>query len=222
MGRKLKRVAIDFDYPLKTVWKGYLNPFYKKCPHCDGGVTNARKRLSDLVSLLMLSGSDAVKETNHPYFEHIQRGVYGFNAAPSKDMAELTAGLAGRSPDRFGGHDAIDRWSAEKKIIEAAGLDRDVWGICPECKGEDIDPSIKEQYDQWKEYDPPSGEGYQLWETTSEGAPVSPVFKTLNELCEWCEENATTFGRSKTSKETWFKMLSDDNVFHQEGNAIFL
>ena len=43
----------------------------------------------------------------------------------------------------------------------------------------------------WKKYfkvDPPEGKGYQLWETTTEGAPISPVFKTLEELAEWCEE----------------------------------
>lgn len=69
---------------------------------------------------------------------------------------------------------------------------------------------------------PPIGDGYQLWETTSEGSPVSPVFETLDELCEWCESNATTFADFKTTKEEWRKMLSEDCVCHKEGNIIFI
>lgn len=221
MGRKLMRVPLNFDYPLNKTWEGYLNPFYKKCPHCENGYTAARIRLQDVVSLLMLSGSDSMKGSNHPYFEHIGRFVYGFDSAPSKDMLELTSGLAGRSAGFFG-HDACDGWSAEKKIIEAAGLNAETWGICGYCKGEAIDPEAKEQYKAWQEYEPPTGEGYQLWETTSEGSPQSPVFKTLEELCIWCESNATTFGSEKTTKEEWFRMLADNHVYYQEGNTTFL
>ncbi|HWI12180.1 MAG TPA: hypothetical protein VNU48_12680, partial [Burkholderiaceae bacterium] len=38
MGRELKRVAIDFDWPVNKVWQGYVNPHYTaaKCIHCDG------------------------------------------------------------------------------------------------------------------------------------------------------------------------------------------
>lgn len=222
MGRQLKRVALDFNYPLNKTWEGFLNPHYKKCPHCENGYTQARERLQNLVSLIMLSGSDSLEGKNHPYFDHIQKFVYGFNSIPSKDMAELTTGLAGRECSRPFGHDACDRWSAEKKIIEAAGLDADKWGICPYCNGEAIDADIKEAYEAWQKYEPPTGEGYQLWENTSEGSPQSPVFKTLDELCGWCADNATTFGSSKASKESWLKMLDADFVCHQEGNMIFL
>jgi len=69
---------------------------------------------------------------------------------------------------------------------------------------------------------PPKGEGYQLWETTSEGSPTSPVFATLDELCEWCEDNATTSGSFKASKEQWKSMLEAEFVYHKQGNFIFL
>ena len=29
MGRKLMRVPLDFAWPLKKVWKGYINPYGK-------------------------------------------------------------------------------------------------------------------------------------------------------------------------------------------------
>ena len=39
MGRELKRVALDFNWPTDKVWGGYLNPYYKQavdCPKCGG------------------------------------------------------------------------------------------------------------------------------------------------------------------------------------------
>jgi hypothetical protein len=64
----------------------------------------------------------------------------------------------------------------------------------------------------------------QLYESTSEGTPLSPVFPAdqLDKLCEWAEKNATTFASFRASKEEWFKMLSNDFVFHKSGNAIFI
>lgn len=70
--------------------------------------------------------------------------------------------------------------------------------------------------------EPPQGEGYQLWETTSEGSPASPVFKTLEELSAWCEVNATTFADFKATKEKWFEMLSNDSVHHINGCVMFI
>ena len=218
MSRNLKRVPLNFDWPLKKTWEGYQNPYFKKCPKCDNGETAARKRLESLVNLIMLSGTDSLRGKNHPYFEG---GFIFSEIIPSKDMVELTMGLAGRSPSGLG-HDACDRWSATEKIIEAAGLDPKKWGICPHCKGDAIDPEIREKYEAWEEYAPPKGEGYQLWEDCSEGSPVSPVFGTLEELCEWAEDNATTFGSYKASKEEWIKMLKNDFVNHKEGNMVFM
>ncbi len=191
MGRKLMRVPFDFKWELGEVWKGYLNPYYKKCPDCENGYTKDRINFQEFVNDLMWHSK----------------------------LVEITTGLAGRVPRTPFGH---DRYAAEKKIISAAGLDPEVWGICQTCKGHAIDPTTKEQYETWKSEEPPIGDGYQLWETTSEGSPSSPVFNTLDELCEWCEENATTFGSFKAKKSEWLKMLSEDNVYHSEGGFVFI
>lgn len=37
--------------------------------------------------------------------------------------------------------------------------------------------------------DPPKGEGFQLWETITEGSPLSPVFDTPEELTKWLADN---------------------------------
>lgn len=34
-------------------------------------------------------------------------------------------------------------------------------------------------------FHPPTGEGWQMWEDTSEGSPMSPVFATREELARW-------------------------------------
>ena len=147
MGRELKRVPMDFDYPLHEVWYGFFidcistcvtTDDYPKCEQC--------RKMASIKDIPM---TDYGCPNFAKYLEE-----------PMKKMRELLA--------------------------------------------------------------PPKGNGYQLWEATSQGSPVSPVFATLDELCEWCEKNATTFAHFKATKEEWRKMLEDDNVHHKEGNCIFL
>jgi len=167
----------------------------------------------------MLSGSDAQRGKDHPYFEWMARYISGFDSTPSPDMSELTSGLGGRELD--GHHDGSDTYVATKKIIEAAGLDPALWGVCVECKGEGNDPALKEACDAWRETPPPTGDGFQLWTTTTQGSPISPVFSTLDELCIWCESNATPFGTRKASRYDWQRMLNTGFVYSQEGGMIF-
>lgn len=204
MGREVKRVAIDFDWPLNKVWNGYINPHYVKCPQCDGtGVTSAHRRLDDLVGMLMLSGEDSLRGRNHPYFNG--SGFYS-DAVPSPDMAELTTGLAGRAPYVMG-HDSIDRWNATGKIIAAAGMPEN-WGNCLECGASGIHKDHESEYNAWKEEEPPAGDGWQMWETTSEGSPISPVFKTKEELAHWLEDTkASAFGEMTATYQQWLRMI---------------
>ncbi len=52
--------------------------------------------------------------------------------------------------------------------------------ICPTCHGEGK---------AYPKVDLPGGPGYQLWEITSEGSPISPVFATAEELAIWIVDN---------------------------------
>lgn len=221
MGRTLKRVSLDFDWPVHTTWEGYLNPHYKKCQDCENGTTADAEWLEAIVSLILLAGEPKPRAPGalhpHPYLTHLLNRP-GRNPTPR--MSELSTGLAGRAPSVFG-HDAIDRWTAQKKIIAAAGLPED-WGICKTCKGDALDPAVKALHEAWEKFEPPTGEGFQLWETTSEGSPISPVFATLDALCEWAATNATTFGSCRASAADWKRMLNDGLVCHQQGNAVFL
>ena len=80
------------------------------------------------------------------------------------------------------------------------------------------------EYYQTKKYSEEELTHIQLYESTSEGTPCSPVFakEDFEKLCEYAAENCSTFADFKATKEQWMKMLGDGFVSHQEGNVIFI
>lgn len=203
MGYELKRVPLDFNWPLDKVWDGYVNPHGRECSVCGGsGVTLAFQRLTELVSLILLSGSDAARGKCHPYLRaeglhHTSGKVCG------PEMVELSTALAGRGPDFLGMHGACDGWAATRVIVKAAGL-RDDWGACPACDGHGIDPEALGDYEAWEPSEPPIGEGYQMWETVTEGSPISPVFETPEGLARFLSE----WYKDRGNYRQWLLMLS--------------
>lgn len=120
------------------------------------------------------------------------------------------------------GHDSSNAYYCIKARLKREGKPY----LCGNCKGTGEDwqhPKAKRLHKNWKPYDPPTGEGYQLWTTTNEGSPMTPVFSSLDELCEYCEnESISVFGHNTATKEEWIKMLDDGLVCHKEGNIIFI
>jgi len=258
MGRELKRVPMDFDWPLNKTWEGYINPFWKEgarqCPFCGGsGLNQETKKLSDAwygfnnrnrddawqyhleqeeVDAL-LEGGRLSDLTRYPINEE-QIVRYKELQEHKNDSDEARAAYFafdnGHTPTpeevnewakKGFGHDGMNQWICVKVRAEKLG----VYGECEYCQGEGElwrDGEIKQKYEEWKDYEPPAGEGYQLWKTTSEGSPASPVFETLEALCEWAEVNATTFASCKATKEQWMEMLDEGFVSHREGNIIFI
>ena len=211
MGRELKRVPMDFDWPMDRPWRGFLNPHYAKshnCAACGGsGETVAAQRVGDLMSLVMLSGDDAARNKCHPYLQ--EAPLYNTRGKIcGADMVALTNGLAGQKHPPLG-YCSSDRWSAKKKLVAAAGLPED-WGICPACKGEGTvwdSPADKQASEDWERSEPPTGPGYQIWETVSEGSPISPVFATPEELAQHMTK--TRWGADKgSSVETWLRFIN--------------
>ena len=209
--RTLKRVPLDFAWPIGKPWKGYQDPYYRPCPCCLRGYTQAREILTRLVDLLLLAGSDVaqarVKDPllrmnipTHPYLQELGLPVV------SADMIELTSALAGRPPGSFG-HDEVDIHSATKNILKAVGLPAK-WGYCKNCGGKGDDPTTRAASKAWKPTPPPKGTGWQLWDTAGDDSPASPVFATAEELAAWCEEHATTFADRRATKAQWLKMLT--------------
>lgn len=208
--RTVKRVPLDFSWPLRATWEGYLLPASlreSECINCAGrGATTSFLWVQQIAALLLLLSDDLraqeLGRPMHPYFNNCGSIAYG--TRPGRDITDFTAGLAGRSPS-FMGHDGIDRWSATAKLIEAAGLP-ETWGRCPACGGHgsvERYPGQREAAKKWKPTEPPAGDGWQLWETVSEGSPTSPVFATAEALADWCETGATWFGPNRWTRAEW-------------------
>jgi len=87
------------------------------------------------------------------------------------------------SLDGFG-HDSINCM-----VVCDARCEREGWPTtCPECDGHgsiEAYPGQRDDAENWEHSEPPTGEGWQLWETTTEGSPVSPVFATDRDLARW-------------------------------------
>lgn len=120
------------------------------------------------------------------------------------------------------GHDGINASTCIKARLKREKKDY----LCSTCKGTGENwqhPKAKKLYKNWKSYEPPKGDGFQLWSTTTEGNPMTPVFATLEELCEYCEqEKVSVFGYKTATKQEWLNMLGDGLVCHKEGNFVFL
>lgn len=51
MGRQVRRVPLDFDWPLNKIWDGFLTPDRfdeEKCPDCKNGYSPQARHLYDL------------------------------------------------------------------------------------------------------------------------------------------------------------------------------
>ena len=56
--------------------------------------------------------------------------------------------------------------------------------------------------------DLPEGDGWQMWEDCTEGSPISPVFKTPEELAQWLADNkASAFGSMTATYEQWLATI---------------
>lgn len=176
MGRKLRRVPLDFNWPSGKVWKGYINPYKAMiCPFCDTtgynpetkkiaedfyALRGSRERWCDNITqdeVEALIQYDRLRD-----FTHTCRPGEGWKPIeppPVVTAEQVNAWERGRGM----GHDGINRGI----LIEARATRLGVYGLCPECNGDGYvfsTPEIKKQHEEWESYDPPSGEG--LWETS--------------------------------------------------------
>lgn len=270
MGRELRRVALDFAWPVGETWKGFLNPLYTatKCPACTEypGASpqaqllkaqwygNAPFKPEDRGSVPFKPTDPAVDAfarrnvTRSPEFygngeravaaearrlcEHWNRAwSHHLNADDVAALVEAdrlydftstwTQGKGWQkkkpayvpTPAEVNvwsisggmGHDSINQWVCVKAECARLGVPVD----CAECSGEGEhwpSPEAKKAYDDWEPTLPPAGDGYQIWETVSEGSPISPVFSTPEELArhmagtKWGADDGTPYA-------TWLKFI---------------
>lgn len=212
MGRDVKRVPLNFDWPLHKVWQGFLMPDSlrgERCPACCGhGDSPAAQWLLKLCyQIKMLAGDVRDQEQGkpmHPWLTSNPHPPIEWNPLapgeerpfvsddytvirPTEDIITLFAALSGKRPEQIGGlgggNIEYDLWKA---IVNASGLEH--WGSCENCFGYgalETYPGQRGEAEAWESTEPPKGEGWQLWETVSEGSPISPVFETAEGLAQW-------------------------------------
>jgi hypothetical protein len=224
MGREVRRVPLDFAHPLNEVWPGYINPHFqhrRNCPFCDGSGHNpATKQIADdwydfgrtgrrWCDKLTQDEVDALVEAGR-LREWRGRENGGWVTVP-RTAAEVNA-ANGQGRGLLGDlvHDSINRWIC----IETRAKRLGVWGECATCGGDGEawrSPEDRAAAEAWTPTEPPAGEGWQMWETTSEGSPISPVFPTAEALAEWlARTGASTFGRMTATYEQWLRMIVGD------------
>lgn len=221
MGRELKRVPLDFLWPMNAIWKGYINPYRSvKCGACNGSGTSEKARIYERnwygeSTLLICSKPNPFQPgvLYNPKAHRYNLTQIEIDALLKEDVLKREWFTEGEvTPDKV----KKLLLKAYMPIIDSsmhicldATAEAEGWDVdCPFCKGTGehwFSDEIEKLSDEWKRQDPPTGEGYQLWTTTNEGAPVSPVFPTLEELAKWCETGATIFGSDKLTYKGWLE-----------------
>jgi hypothetical protein len=182
-GRKVMRVPLDFDWPMHMPWKGYVNPYKaQKCQACKDSV-GLSKECGDIywdVSLENLTQEDVTVLQEQGLLAELinQQPNYQPTVAEVRTYFQI----------RYKTLPPGSTYPLTEARAKRAGLE---YRFCSYCNGDlSIWPSdkVKQLHAQWytaERYDPPNGEGYQLWEFVSEGSPISPVLATQNELCDY-------------------------------------
>lgn len=280
MGREIKRVALDFVWPLDKVWEGFINPHDDAsipCPHCEHGYSEVAKKLKD-----QWYGYGGFKPEDrgskpHNIFTPAVRAFAERNVANSPsfygsgeyaievealrlstmwnqqwahhlnqdDVNALVE--AGRLMDfthtwdetqrkwikkdpeyiptaeevndwsmRGFGHDSINSWV----VIEAECKRLGVPTYCEHCNGSGslwTSEEARQRYENWEPTEPPSGEGWQVWETVSEGSPITPVFATREALIDYLVEGGDGWDRQRGergwSRAAAEKFVKDEGSF---------
>lgn len=252
MGREVRRVPLDFDWPLNKVYEGFLMPdrlYGKDCPDCKSGYSPQAQNLYDLwygkipfdpastgstpwrhdTPAIRVraerniesapdyygSGEAAIVREAHRLADHFNSGwmhhlnqddvdalvaagrLYDFTHTwdpekrwqPKNPPVTPTAEQVNEWSLRGFGHDSLNAHIVIKARCEREGVD----DTCPTCKGHgsvEAYPGQRAEAEAWEPTDPPTGDGWQLWETVSEGSPVSPVFATADGLAGWMSDPA--------------------------------
>jgi hypothetical protein len=104
------------------------------------------------------------------------------------------------------GHDSINC-----HVCIEARCKREGYAVeCDVCNGHGSiwQPAEAEQwYENWTKEEPPAGEAYQIWETVSEGSPISPAFSDPRILAEWMANSPTWGAAEPMSADEWFKWI---------------
>lgn len=256
MSREIRRVPLEFDWPLNKTWKGFLSParlLADGCTRCGGhGFSDYAKHLearwygdtdfdpaetgSEPLTIFTPEvraqaqrhlnnapdphdvGEDALDRAaqrlcdfwNSAWLHHLSQDdvdallaedrLYqlthtcrkGEGWKPIKPRPTITAEQVNRWSIQAGGFDGHDSYNCS--IVIQAACERAGQPLtCAHCDGQgslERYPGQRAEAAAWEPADPPTGDGWQLWESVSEGSPISPVFTTAAGLVGWMSDPA--------------------------------
>lgn len=94
------------------------------------------------------------------------------------------------------GHDSINCWIVIGAELKRQGLET----TCKVCNGKGViwpSAEAEKQCDDWTPTEPPIGDWWQVWETVSEGSPVTPAFATREELIDYLVANGDAWDQKR-------------------------
>lgn len=248
MSAEVRRVPLDFDWPLNEVWRGYVLPAYLRaqdCPTCGGGGYAPHARhLHDLwygyvpfdptetgssplrhdtpavrafaernvssspdfygkgEEAIVREATRLARLWNGQWCHHLSQDDVDAPVAAGRLMDlthtwERGVGWTPKDPPAAPTAAEVNEWSltglSHDSINAAVAIEarcqREGGALhCPACEGRGTLEAYQGQRaeaEAWEPTPPPQGDGWQLWETVSEGSPVSPVFATDEELARW-------------------------------------
>jgi hypothetical protein len=148
-----------------------------------------------------LFAADAMHEYTHTW-------VKGKGYVLKDPLPDLTAAAVNAFTLRYRG--SLGSWQFHVAIAECARMG--VSHTCAVCNGQGNaweSPEDEKLADEWKAEEPPAGPGYQLWETVSEGSPISPVFERPEDLARWLVNHPHGIDEG-TTFEQWMTFICGD------------
>lgn len=174
----IKRVPLEFSWPIGLVWHGYVNPWPGPidCEACCGTGLN-----DDSLKLYQNFKRWAPRMTEEENSIALKAGV------SEKDLTKIRNRIWGE----------VDTQLIRSYLTEIRAKTTNVWGVCHVCQGRQVvtnpNPAIQQLYtdvnlyEEWRPIEPPKGDGWQLWQVKDPGGfPASKVFKSETELARWC------------------------------------
>ncbi len=277
MSREIRRVPLDFDFPIGETWTGYLRPDSldgQQCRRCEGrGDSPQAKRLHDRWYGYIYfdpseTGSARLTPTTPEVRAFAERNVghspdfYGsgelatvteatrlcrlWNGMWSHHLAQedvdvlveagrlmdfthrwapgdgwtpidpppvVTADQVNRWSLSSFGHDAINCWVVIRETLKRRGESVECW-FCDGRGSFEAYPGQRAEAEAWTATGPPTGDGYQLWQTVTEGGPSSPVFATPEHLADWIIASGSRFDGSATPRDQLIAWIA------KEGSSI--
>lgn len=248
MSRMIRRVPLDFDWPLDEPWKGFFIPDNLRadpCPDCESGYSPRAQHLHNLwYGYAPFHPSDNGSPPLTAYTPGVrafaERQIsqspefYGRGEAAIVREGERLAALWNRQWAHHLTGDDVDalieaerlhdfthdwnpeirRWVKKDPPVIPTAAQVNAWSlngmghdsinasvvVLARCKREGVSercatcggrasleayPGQRADVDAWEPTPPPTGEGWQMWETISEGSPQTPVFATAAELAAY-------------------------------------